>query len=340
MNEREIEAMERALLGHLDEDDHEQRAEIPFGRRTPHCPASGCHCGQVCGQAIIDGTVQSLGEFTPEQRERIERRAEEIAAQLEAGARSPQDEDHEAVETVLNRIIEAASKAGADGTLPAETVRVECLRATYALRVSPSRVGSVAVEDVERLTAELRALVDWFNEAPFFRAERLLYDLLRDDGMSESRWSPEDYEAGKALLAFIRANRSWFCGGRMMEPYESQAAEKLSAYLSRVSPSRVGSVAVEDMERLKNELQALVDWFNEAPFFRAERLLYDLYRASRVPDYGAIVSHHPEGPDQIVPPQDEDPADLSRSSTDRPEQPEPDSLGGQPPSEPKGSHNA
>jgi ribosome maturation factor RimP len=314
MNEREIEAMERALLGHLDEDDHEQRAEIPFGRRTPHCPASGCHCGQVCGQAIIDGTVQSLGEFTPEQRERIERRAEEIAAQLEAGARSPQDEDHEAVETVLNRIIEAASKAGADGTLPAETVRVECLRATYALRVSPSRVGSVAVEDVERLTAELRALVDWFNEAPF--------------------------EAGKALLAFIRANRSWFCGGRMMEPYESQAAEKLSAYLSRVSPSRVGSVAVEDMERLKNELQALVDWFNEAPFFRAERLLYDLYRASRVPDYGAIVSHHPEGPDQIVPPQDEDPADLSRSSTDRPEQPEPDSLGGQPPSEPKGSHNA
>jgi hypothetical protein len=83
------------------DEDHEQRAEIPFGRRTPHCPASGCHCGQVCGQAIIDGTVQSLGEFTPEQRERIERRAEEIAAQLEAGARSPQDEDHEVRPTTI-----------------------------------------------------------------------------------------------------------------------------------------------------------------------------------------------------------------------------------------------
>jgi hypothetical protein len=306
MNEREIEAMERALLGHLDEDDHEQRAEIPFGRRTPHCPASGCHCGQVCGQAIIDGTVQSLGEFTPEQRERIERRAEEIAAQLEAGARSPQDEDHEAVETVLNRIIEAASKAGADGTLPAETVRVECLRATYALRVSPSRVGSVAVEDVERLTAELRALVDWFNEAPFFRAERLLHDLLRDDGMSESRWSPEDYEAGKALLAFIRANRSWFCGGRMMEPYESQAAEKLSAYLARVSPSRVGSVAVEALRRLV-ELKDDPDHDNIDPVVKG-----DAWRAAR-----------------------EALAEFFRSSTDRPEQPEPDALGGQPPAEPE-----
>jgi ribosomal protein S28E/S33 len=67
-----------------------------------------------------------------------------------------QDEDHEAAEAILNRIIEAASKAGADGVLPAETVRVECLRATYALRVFPSRVGSVAVEDVGRLVETLR----------------------------------------------------------------------------------------------------------------------------------------------------------------------------------------
>jgi hypothetical protein len=46
----------------------------------------------------------------------------------------------EAVEAILNRMIDAASRAGADGTLPAETVRVECLRATYALdRVRDAR---------------------------------------------------------------------------------------------------------------------------------------------------------------------------------------------------------
>lgn len=62
----------------------------------------------------------------------------------------------------------------------------------------------------------------------------------------------------------------------------------------------------ETIERLKAELQALVDWFNDAPFLRAERLLYDLHRASEQPDYGEITGHHPEGPDQIVPPQGED----------------------------------
>jgi hypothetical protein len=44
------------------------------------------------------------------------------------------------IEAILNRIIDASSRAGADGTLPAETVRVECLRATYALdRVRDAR---------------------------------------------------------------------------------------------------------------------------------------------------------------------------------------------------------
>ena len=61
--------------------------------------------------------------------------------------RSPQGEDHEAVRTILERIIEAAAKAGRDGTLPAETVRVECLRATYALSRCPSPERDTEIDD-------------------------------------------------------------------------------------------------------------------------------------------------------------------------------------------------
>jgi hypothetical protein len=141
--------------------------------------------------------------------------------------------------------------------------------------------------------------------------------------MSESRWSPEDYEAGKALLAFIRANRSWFCGGRMMEPYESQAAEKLSAYLSRVSPSCVDSVAVEDVERLQAAVDKAYGAMNSSAYVGgpSEREAWQTALAA----LGEVVTQHTAQADP----------ESSRSSTDRPEQPEPDVLGGQPPAEPE-----
>lgn len=33
------------------------------------------------------------------------------------------------------------------------------------------------------------------------------------------------------LLAFIRANQAWFGGGKMIEPYESEAVAKLARFL-------------------------------------------------------------------------------------------------------------
>lgn len=35
----------------------------------------------------------------------------------------------------------------------------------------------------------------------------------------------------RALLAYIRANRSWFASDKMIEPYESEAVAKLARFL-------------------------------------------------------------------------------------------------------------
>jgi hypothetical protein len=80
----------------------------------------------------------------------------------------------------------------------------------------------------------------------------------------------------------------------------------IDAYLSRVSPSRVGSVAVEDVEK------ALFTFQDE--FVRECGI-------------GATSDFVVRRVQAIL-------AEFSRSSTDRPEQPEPDVLGSQPPAEP------
>jgi hypothetical protein len=92
-------------------------------------------------------------------------------------------------------------------------------------------------------------------------------------------------------------------------PYEGAAIAvlmELGDTLSRVSPSRVGSVAVEDVEK------ALFTFQDE--FVRECGI-------------GATSDFVVRRVQAIL-------AEFSRSSTDRPEQPEPDVLGGQPPAEP------
>jgi hypothetical protein len=77
-------------------------------------------------------------------------------------------------------------------------------------------------------------------------------------------------------------------------------------YCEVPSPSRVGSVAVKDALKRLVELKDDPDHDNIDPIVKG-----DAWRAAR-----------------------EALAQLSRSSTDRPEQPEPDVLGGRPPAEP------
>jgi hypothetical protein len=188
-----------------------------------------------------------------------------------------QDEDHEAgiAREGLQRILDMGCPLGREGDLLGEAQKIASETISRLSRVSPARVGSVPQDEDHE--AAVRALMKrWIDQA---NAERYI------GGPNTSPMvEPEEYDIDDPP-----------------EGIEEQARCDVECVVAALSPARVGSVAVEDVERLKNELQALVDWFSDAPFLRAERLLYD----------------------------------LSRSSTDRPEQPEPDVLGGQPPAEPE-----
>jgi hypothetical protein len=97
---------------------------------------------------------------------------------------------------------------------------------------------------------------------------------------------------------------------------------KASGNLSRVAPSRVGSVAVEDVERLQAAVDKAYGAMNSSAYVGgpSEREAWQ----TALTALGEVVTQHTGQADP----------DPSRSSTVRPEQPEPDVLGGQPPAEP------
>jgi hypothetical protein len=115
--------------------------------------------------------------------------------------------------------------------------------------------------------------------------------------------SPQDgdHEAALAQIIAPYTPSGWSNETRMADG--RKCARDVLAHLSRVSPSRVGSVAVKDVEKLVEALRWIAELgpYSTKPRYIAEDAL----------------------------------TEFSRSSTDRPEQPEPDVLGGQPPAEPE-----
>jgi hypothetical protein len=146
--------------------------------------------------------------------------------------------------------------------------------------------------------------------------------------------SPQDEDHEPAVRALMKrwidqANAERYIGGPntspMVEPeeydiddppegMEEQARRDVECVVAALSPSRVGSVAVEDVEKA---LLALDEAWRD-------------YWHSAVAGYGSTNRLR----DQLNETRDRLLAEFSRSSTDRPEQPEPDVLGGQPPAEP------
>jgi hypothetical protein len=107
-------------------------------------------------------------------------------------------------------------------------------------------------------------------------------------------------------------------GARQVFPASTLLNEN---YWRRLSLSRVGSVAVEDVRAL------LKDTRLDGPLDRAAAVFLRERESAGTAGgcAGRIVSAFIDGVE----------AEFSRSSTDRPEQPEPDVLGGQPPAEPE-----
>jgi hypothetical protein len=163
-----------------------------------------------------------------------------------------------------------------------------------------------AVRDEESL--RFRSGVLWHEACLAARSpqgedhEQDSFTIRWDDSMGCYRVSIPNYEGGEVV------------------PIEVHRAA-----LSRVSPSRVDSVAVEDVERLVEALR----WYAESSHWRGP--IYD--RRSGRPTYSSASTNSAVNQDcgrlarDVL-------AEFSRSSTDRPEQPEPDVLGGQPPAEP------
>jgi hypothetical protein len=118
---------------------------------------------------------------------------------------------------------------------------------------------------------------------------------------------------GEAIEAFKRA---WNPAPLLAS--DERIARAIAAYLARVSPSRVGSVAVEDV-------------LSTGACLEAARQAVESMRSphDRFPTSGAIALAALTAAL----------AEFSRSSTDRPEQHEPDVLGGQPPAEPETTGN-
>jgi hypothetical protein len=128
----------------------------------------------------------------------------------------------------------------------------------------------------------------------------------------------EDHEAGKAwderVSAIVDQAHAEDWGGKHRTGFCEACADAYIVAQHAVpgAPSRVGSVAVEDVELRERIADELVhnDECGPGPVSRQEYL-----------DDAAVIL-------RIV-------AEFSRSSTDRPEQPEPDALGSQPPAEPE-----
>jgi hypothetical protein len=164
-----------------------------------------------------------------------------------------------------------------------------------------------AVRDEEPL--RFRSGVLWHEACLAARSpqdEDPIREVLAEEEAERDRWgretarSPqgEDHEAGIEELRREARERG-------VDRWDAEAL--LAAYLARVSPSRVGSVAVEDVRAQTVAMlreNARLSVTDEARYFN-EGLANKIER------------------------------ELSRSSTDRPEQPDPDALGGQPPAEPE-----
>jgi hypothetical protein len=197
--------------------------------------------------------------------------------------------------------------------------------ANAALQLALDRVRDARGDDeVQRLRAINAELVEAHNTL-LVEAARSPQDEDHEAGIRVCPRGPHDDDAEKmdALGSYLEkypppgfADRYSADGWRhIAHGVLSAAAIFFGAPFP--SPSRVGSVAVEDVERLIDARESMsVRQQRESWGSSATVVILD---PSEWADLDSAIAAL---------------ADLSRSSTVRPEQPEPDALGGQPPAEP------
>jgi len=205
----------------------------------------------------------------------------EVALGPEEFVTREQDEDHEAVRTILERIIEAAANAGKDGTLPAEAVRVECLRATYALRRSPQQDGRcdecghlwsrhrgstcLDCEDGPQAEVErLRGFVD-------FCAHGMVTDQTPADEFAEAvRWRARELlsrcpfperemcttHPARAAMAFTAWCRECYDAERR----HGRKAERLRTAAEHVAGTSISKKTLAEHEAMQELRSAIEDW--------------------------------------------------------------------------------
>jgi hypothetical protein len=262
---------------------------------------------------------------------------------------SPQDEDHEAykranerLEAALLHIINRVSTEGRDDEhkhlflVGSEAIR----HARAEIAAVPSRVGSVAVEDVERTVyvagrtfdiERVRRVQQMFRDVGY----RVTFDWTGPDGEIRPDWGGIASERGAVLsrreLEAVRGaaitvllwkdptdNRQGMVGALI----ESGAALANGRQLWVVGPSRdsvffhhTNARVFEDESGLSCAVRALAEF---------SRSSTDDHRHEWVDARNELV----ESGEVCVG------CGAVRASTNRPEQPEPDVLGGRPPAEP------